>query len=412
MFLYRILTIILSPIILGHIVWLSIKNKKSRYFWQRLGFQYSHLPKNSLWFHCASVGEVNTLLPLLKNISASNKKFKIIVTTNTITGAKIIAQQNLTYLFHSYLPFDWRTSTNNFINTVQPLSVFIMETEIWPNLFDLCRKNHTPVSLINARLSIKTTSANNWIKSLLKNSLSKVETIHARSNADKLAYIKLGANKNRISTAGNLKLTTVINKPSNNSNTFSSKRKYILLASTHKNEELQFYKIWKELKRSELLIIVPRHPERSASIIKLLNNKNLALRSNNDTITNQTEIYIINTVGELKNYFQNAELVIMGGSFVPIGGHNILEPASFNSAIITGPYMDNFKEELALMLDKEAIVQVDSMDDLKVEINQLLRKDDDKNNLKTNTRELLNNSQEVLDTYTHLALQQANINNA
>lgn len=405
MLLYRLLTIILSPIILGHIIWLSIKNKQSKYFWQRLGFGYSHLPVNSFWFHCASVGEVNTLLPLLKNIHQKNKTIKFIITTNTITGGKIVTQQQLDYLYHSYLPFDWNHSTKRFLATTKPAAAYIMETEIWPNLFTNCFNNHTPVTLINARLSNKTTSANALIKSFLRSSLLKVSAIYTRSDKDKQLYIDLGAKKELVNTLGNLKLTTILRDAPNTNTLFSSERKYVLLASTHKDEELQIYNIWKELKRKELLIIAPRHPERSSAIIKQINCSEISVRSRSDPITNRTQVYLLDTVGELRDYFFNAQLVIMGGSFSPIGGHNILEPASFNSAIITGPHMENFTEELELMLRNKAILQVSSTRNLKKHIEDILDDADYRNTLKNNTKKLLNNSTKILDDYTNHILQ-------
>ena len=406
MLFYRFLTIVLSPVIFGHILWTSISNKQSRYFWQRLGFKYSKLPTNSLWFHCASVGEVNTVLPLLKNIYQKNNKLNFIITTNTITGGKIVSQQNLAYLFHSYLPFDWSYSVNRFLSKTKPLSIYIMETEIWPNLFTACFENNTAITLINARLSSKTTSANAWVKSLLKSSLFIVKAIYARSEKDAQAYKELGADTETITTVGNLKLTTAIPIIKNNATDIAEiDRKYILLASTHKDEEMQIFTIWKELGRSELLIIAPRHPERSTAIIKQLKCSNIAVRSQNQKITNQTEIFLLDTVGELKNYFKNAKFVVMGGSFVPVGGHNILEPASSNSAIITGPYMENFNEELTLMLDKEAIIQVTSIKELKEQFIKLLGDSNYRASLQKNTEKLSSDTEKILSDYTNLILR-------
>ncbi len=405
MFFYRLLTIILSPIILGHIIWLSVKNKQSRYFWQRLGFNYSNLPTECLWFHCASVGEVNTLLPLIKNIHDTNNKLKIIITTNTITGAKTVNQQNLDYLFHSYLPFDWVNSINRFLKTVKPNAVYIMETEIWPHLFTCCFNIGKPVSLINARLSKKTTTANKWIKSLLKHSLFKTKAIYTRSEKDRNSYLELGAPEKIVSTTGNLKLTTMLN---NSSKKYSNlvDREYVLFASTHKDEELLLYKVWKALNRDELLIIAPRHPERSASIIKQLNIKNISIRSKGDAITEKTEVYLLDTVGELKSYFPEAKLVVMGGSFVPIGGHNILEPASFHKAIITGPYMDNFKEELLMMQTHNAIIQTTSENELKQYLQKTLEEKSYRDTLISNTQNIASNIEHILDNYSKLILSE------
>lgn len=406
---YRLLVILLSPIIFGHVLWLTLKNQHSRYFWQRLGFNYAELPTGCLWFHCASVGEVNTLLPLLKNLHATNQQLKFIITTNTITGAKILNQQKLNYLFHSYLPFDWGYSVKRFLSKVQPTALYVMETEIWPNLFTLCHKRSIPVYIINARLSTKTTSANPWIKSLLKSSLSNVRAVYARSEKDAAAYKQLSSDTHMIHTTGNLKLCTAIHSALNKNPRIDLKnRDYVLLASTHQDEEKQIYTLWKTLNRSELLIIAPRHPERSTSILKQLDCANIARRSKNETINERTEVFLLDTVGELKALFSEAKLVIMGGSFVSVGGHNIMEPASYNSAIITGPQMKNFTEELALMMANEAIVQVTSTQPYSQLKQQLARLLDDKQarqRLENNTEKISHDAEKVLSDYTDIIVR-------
>ncbi len=405
MFLYRLLIVVFTPLLTAYILWQSISAKSARYFWQRLGFGYSQLPENSLWFHCASVGEVITLLPLLKNLHKKNTTLNFIITTNTVTGGKIVRQQKLDYLFHSYLPFDWVSAVKRFINTTRPAALFVMETEIWPNLFSVCHDKGIVIHMINARLSRKTTTAKPWVKALLKTALSKVNSISARSKEDALAYAQLGANKNIITTTGNLKFTSVLsNQQSTQENNFSIDREYVLVASTHDDEESQIYKLWKKMNRKELLIIAPRHPERANTIIKKLQCDNLSSRSQNETITDKTDVFLLDTIGELKNYFQNAKLVIMGGSFAAIGGHNILEPASFNSAIITGPHMENFKQEITLMLEKEAIVQVASIDELKTPLNKLLDDENYRKDLQTNTMLLTHNAKDILNDYRNIIL--------
>ncbi len=404
---YRFLIFLLSPLIIGHITWLAIINRQGRYFWQRLGFDYFNLPEKSLWFHCASVGEVTTLLPLLENLHKKNNHIKIIITTNTVTGGKIVQQQKLSYLFHCYLPFDWSYGINNFLSRTQPVALYVMETEIWPNLFRNCQKKTVPIHIINARLSNKTTSANAWIRKILKTSLSKVTAIYTRSASDTESYLLLGANKNKVSTIGNLKLTTALDDqkvPSTSK--VPENREYVLVASTHKDEEQQIFSAWKKLKRHELLVIAPRHPDRRASIIKQLDTDAIAIRSKKQPITDQTEVFLLDTVGELKDYFERAQLVIMGGSFVPIGGHNILEPASYNCAIITGRYMDNFKEELSLMLDNKAIIQINSKlqayTRLQEQIVKILDNENYRTTLQNNTKTLSNNVEKILDDYTRL----------
>lgn len=406
MIIYRLLIILLSPFLLGHILWKTISSKQSRYFWQRLGFDLTLLPKNSLWFHCASVGEVNTLMPLLKTLHSKNDRLTFIITTNTITGAKIVSQENLDYLAHCYLPFDWSINIRRFLRTLEPGALYVVETEIWPNLFAECHNKNIAIHIINARLSSKTSAAKPWIRKLLKTSLSHVTSISTRSDNDAQLYIALGADKKIISTVGNLKFTAALNtQHATETGAFSLDREYILLASTHEDEESQIYRLWKKLDRSELLIIAPRHPERGAPICKKLDCKNISIRSKGQPINDQTEVFLLDTVGELKNYFANAKLVIMGGSFVPVGGHNILEPASTNRAIITGPHMENFKQELDLMLADKAIIQVASIEELGVKLVALLGDAEQRQLLEKNTALLSHDVEQILKNYSDLILR-------
>jgi len=408
-FFYRLLTILFSPVLLAYIFWLALKNKSSRYLWQRLGFNYSDMPTGCRWFHCASVGEVNTLLPLLKNIHQHDPQAKFIITTNTVTGAGRIKQLGLDYLLHSYLPFDWLYAIKCFLFSTQPTALYVMETELWPNLFTVCHRQNIPVIIINARLSSKTTNANGWIKSLLKYTLSHVSAIHARSENDAQLFKELGANDEQITTTGNLKLSTAINTDKDSTPAIDlHERDYVLIASTHSDEEKQIHAIWQQLGRDELLIIAPRHPERADSIIKELKCKNLAQRSKNEAITKQTEVFLLDSIGELNALFNDAVVVVMGGSFVSVGGHNILEPANCNRAIITGPYMENFSEELKLMQDNDAIIQISEDKpyvELKDRLSRLLEDTSFRSDLENNTRGLSLNAKQVLDDYTTLIIK-------
>lgn len=407
---YRLLTILLSPLLFGHIAWLAIKNKNARYFWQRLGFRYSQLPRYSLWFHCASVGEVNTVLPLLKHLYEKNPQLKILITTNTITGARIVEQQQLDYLFHSYLPFDWRSTVGRFLSRLKPLSLHIVETEIWPTLFTVCRQKNIATDIINARLSKKTTEANSWVRALLADSLHMVDAIYARSEANADAYRQLGAPAEKITTVGNLKFTTLLRDVDKTTDSdLVIDRDYVLLASTHEDEELQVYNRWKELHRDELLVIAPRHPERADAIIKQLGCDQLAVRRTTQNgysgkLDEYSQVFILNTVGELGSFFSRAKIVIMGGSFIAVGGHNILEPASFNKAIITGPHMDNFEEELALMKSRQAILQTDSYEQMMQLMEILLQDENDRHLLEHNTEKLTHDVEDILHNYAQRIL--------
>lgn len=402
---YRLLLFAVFPFLLIFLIWYAIRHKQSNFFWQRISCNLNHLPKKSLWIHCASVGEVVTTLPLIKEIFQQHPDLKIIVTTATVTGAKIIRQQALDNLFHCYQPFDWQFAINRFLKQLQPRALLVVETEIWPNLFRQCHKKNCPITIINARLSTKTTTANTWIKSLLKTSLQYTNKIYTRSEIDKQAYLGLGANTKKIQVIGNLKYSK---KPLNPNKQRPFQREFILLASTHDDEETQIAQRWKKLNRNELLLIAPRHPQRCPTIIRVLQQQwpqlKLAIHSQHHKVTDDTNIYLLDTVGELMAFFPHAKLVIMGGSFVDIGGHNILEPAQFGRAIICGPYMRNFQDEVDLLLNKKALLQVDSFEKLEECLQDLLS---DKNRIKT----LEKNASKISEAFEHIVMDYARIVN-
>lgn len=400
MFLYRLLTIIFSPLILNHLLWKSLRFKQSRFLSQRMGFSLSHIPQQCLWFHCASVGETNTVLSLIYELRKRNPSQNFLITTNTATGAEIVARQKQAWLFHAYLPMDWVSTTRRFVTRVKPLALYIIETELWPNLIDAFYRQHIPVTIINGRLSRKTTVTNRWIKSVYKTTLELIEHVYVRSEIDRELYIQLGANQSKVSILGNLKFV-----PPNINNIKPQQitdRDYIVVASTHEGEERKITECWNQLNRKELLVIAPRHPERNEQIIKQLVGYNIALRSKNDPVTENSQIYLLDTVGELTSWFYDAKLIIMAGSFIHRGGHNILEPAHFGKAIIFGPHMENFNDEVEILLSGDAALQATSIEDLKNLLPTLLDSAAAREQLQTNAAKIVTSFATVLSDYADM----------
>jgi len=401
MFLYRLLNILLVPLTFSYICWKAVRHKQLRYLKQRLGVGLGAIPKNCLWLHCASVGEVNAALPLLHELHQRNPQQNFLITTNTPTGAEIVTRQQQPYLFHAYLPFDWMLSVTLFVSTTRPTALYVLETELWPNLFSICHTNKVPVVIINGRLSPKTTSTYQWVRKVLGQLLQLTDHIYARSEADQAAFIKLGANRNKVSLVGNLKYSPpsshAIEKP-------GVSGEYIVAASTHADEEIQILQCWLKLDRDELLVIAPRHPERREEILKQISSltDKIAVRSRNDEITASTRVYLLDTVGELHNWFAGARLVIMGGSFISRGGQNLLEPAHFGKAVIFGPSMENFYEEARLMLSKHAAVQVASVDKLCDQLQHFLTNPDALQSLENNVAEATAGFRHIVDDYADI----------
>ena len=412
MFIYRLLIVVFSPLILGHLIWKSFRLKQSRFLLQRLGFKLKHIPQGCLWFHCASVGETNTILPLLHELHQRHPNLQFLITTNTTTGAEIVERQNLPWLFHTYLPMDWCLTTLSFIRQLKPRALYLVETELWPNLITLCNGKGIPVSIINGRLSNKTTHANNWMRSVYKTILSRVEHIYVRSETDRNNFLTLGATDKQVSILGNLKFIPPVSKNTSQQNL--TQRDYIVLASSHEEEEYQIAKVWSLLNRNELLVIAPRHPERRESILKQLHyisgidNSNISLRSQNDVINEHTRIYLLDTIGELTQWFSAAKLIIMAGSFIHRGGHNLLEPAHYGKAIIFGPHMESFVDESELLISQKAAIQVQSFEELGGELDRLLSDENARVKLEDNVKQTLRPFVGIVNDYANTIEQQIN----
>ena len=359
-----------------------MRYRQWRYLWQRLGFRYPSIEASGLWLHAASVGEVLAAESLVKALLAEPVQPRLLITTVTPTGALMVLQRFTEQLengklTHAYLPIDWRSAVKRFLQRRNPNCALIMETELWPNLYAACTDRGIPLLIVNGRLSARTLQAPAWIRSLYRHSLQQVRTVLARSPQDAERFLQLGAAADRVRSIGNLKFSSA--RKLTDINAITLPRPFVLAASTHDNEEEQLAKVWLTLDRhDELLVIAPRHPGRSASIIKQLQGltQAIAVRSRNDTISADTRIYLADTLGELTGFMASAKVVVMGGSFVPVGGHNVLEPAMLGKAMVFGPYMHNFADEAAGLLGQQAALQVDDVSQLPDTLTQLLQDKD------------------------------------
>ncbi len=397
---YRLLISLLFPVVCVALVWQALKLRQPRFFWQRMGRQLPEPGARPLWIHCASVGEVITVMPLLQRLRQQHT-LPILITTNTATGARIVAQQAIDNLHHCYLPFDTPFAIRRFLRRLRPRALLVVETELWPQLFRQCRLHACPVVLINARVSIKTTQAPRWLKAIFRLALQQTDAIHARSGENHRAFVELGARAGQVSTTGNLKLARSL--PATGDDVETPPRPYVLLASSHDDEERQVADQWFSLERPELLLIAPRHPERGVDIASQLQqrfpDKRIALYSRGQAITEKTDIYLLDTVGRLIHYFADAALVIMGGSFVNTGGHNILEPARFGRAILCGPFMHNFSDELKMMQEHNAIVCCPGIETLAPEMKKLLESAPYRHGFETAAREISQKANHVVEDY-------------
>lgn len=394
--IYQSLIRLLSPLIILIITVEAIKRKGGkRFLLQRLGFGFSKKIKKKssspLWIHCASVGEVKATEPLIKHLIPLEE---ILITTNTPTGAALVQDLFSDSVNHCYLPFDWPYAIQNFLKVYTPKSLWVVETEIWPNLYRITYKKGISITLINARLSRKTLNSPAWLKATYRKTLQFVHQVLARSQSEADHFKALGSPADKIKVLDNLKYAGLMEQPHYPS---IIEREYVLAASTHHNEEQRLVSLWLTLNRSELLVIVPRHPKRRDQILKTLApyRKTLAVFSLKETITDQTNIYLDDQIGALMPLYAHAKLVIMGGAFVPKGGHNVLEPAAVKAPIITGPDMSDFEAETELLLEQNALTQLNQFEELEKVLPSLLDND-------TKRQKMGNAAYQVITSQSHI----------
>jgi len=405
---YRIVVFLLWPIFFLYTLRVSLRDKSTRYLFQRLGFAYTitgkSKTKNIYWIHCASVGEVNTYMPLHRSLVKQLPDTNFIITTNTTTGAHTVARHACERTTHNYLPIESSFAIKRFLNSTLPDRCLIMETEIWPLLYKHCTQRNISISIINGRLSHRTLKSNNWIKNIYKKSLQSVGKILCKSEQEVSNFKQLGAATEKLLNTGNLKFAHLDNE-SNNQPINLNSRRYFVAASTHNDEEQQLAQLWSELKTNSALVIVPRHPNRSTQIQTQLNALNIkfSVRSKQQLLDDNTNIYLADTLGELMGFIAGADCVFIGGSLVPHGGQNILEPARLGKNIVCGPHMFNFKDEVELLKAHNGCIQVNNITELKNTFIQLLNSPNEQH-MGENAKKALDDQINVLDLYLKILL--------
>jgi 3-deoxy-D-manno-octulosonic-acid transferase len=302
---------------------------------------------------------------------------------------------------HAYLPLDAPGAVGRFLKRVQPACGLVLETEIWPNLFAGCAARGIPLAVVNGRLSPKTLAAPAWLRRAFGRALAAVSLCLARSAADAERFRALGVPEGVVRVAGNLKYARHL--PSEGQGVAAlPHRPFVLAASTREGEEALVAEAWRQARPSgRLLVIAPRHPERREAIRRELADRGLAVavRSRGDPVTADTGIYLADTLGELGGFMAGAEVVFMGGSLVPKGGHNLLEPAALGRAIVTGPHTENFAEEAAALREAGGLVEVADATELGEALSALLADADRRHQLGEAARRTVAEQAGVLETY-------------
>ena len=390
LFVYRILINIiffLSPIIIIY----RILNKKEslKRFKEKFCF-FSTLKKkgNLVWFHGASVGELQSIVPILEKLEKNKNINQILVTSNTLSSSRVIEKYKFKKLTHQFFPIDTNFLSQKFLNYWKPSVAFFIDSEIWPNMIFNLKKRNVPIILLNGRITKRTFK--NW--SILSDFASEIFqqfNLCLSSSEESKKYLKkLGSKK--VKMIGNLKYSQSENEKismdSSLKNFINIKRTWCA-SSTHETEEVFCGIVHNKLKKKYknlLTIIIPRHIERVKNIEESLKKLNLKihLHEPKKKIKKDTDIYIVNTYGKTKSFYNNCKNIFLGGSIIDHGGQNPLEATRFGCNILHGPNINNFKEIYEFLKMNKISTVVRSQKQMKIAIDKLFNKKANTNTLK------------------------------
>ncbi len=382
--LYTILLYLLIPFILLRLLWRGIR---APLYWQRWSERFgfiSPLPKpHSLWIHAVSMGEVQAAIPLIQALATQFPTYPILVTTMTPTGSQRVREVFADQVWHVYLPYDLPSAIARFLTRTQPHLLIIMETELWPNLLWACQQQHIPVILANARLSAPSAAGYQRIAGFMRKTLANLSAVAAQTKVDAERFIELGVPPAKIQVTGNIKFDSQLpidfaKTATQLRNQWGSKRPVWIAASTHEGEEeivLDAFATLKSEFEDLLLILVPRHPERFNRVATLCQQRGFLTvrRSQGESSTAATDIYLGDTMGELPLLYGAGDVALVGGSLVPVGGHNLLEPAAVGLPVLVGKYVFECEEICHKLLAAQAAQQVSNAEQLAQAVKRYLQ---------------------------------------
>jgi 3-deoxy-D-manno-octulosonic-acid transferase len=348
---------------------------------ERLGFTQLRFAAPPIWIHAVSVGEVQAAAALVRSLASRHPKHPILMTTATPTGAQRVQALFGDSVRHAYLPYDLPGAVRRFLDSTTPALAIIMEREIWPNLFRACFARRIPILLASARISERSGRRHLRFGGLFRDALACDVTIAAQTETDAERFRAIGTPAGAVHVTGNIKFDLEVPEDVRRSGSHIraefAHRPVWIAGSTHEREEdivLDAHERVRAARNDALLLLVPRHPNRFDAVKSWLRGRNVRFvtRSARESITADTSVLLVDTLGELLSFYAAANVAFVGGSLVPIGGHNLLEPAALNRPIITGPHNFNAADIAQMFLENGAAVQVESATELGAAVLDLL----------------------------------------
>jgi len=392
---YRLLSLLLLPVWLLQALWHGHRHGLGSYFRLRCWGSKNLSSHPQIWIHASSVGEIEAVSPLVRALHDRGEP--VLLTSFTATGYQSIGRNFTGAIRPGIIPIDFIWNCRRFFHQ-QPIRLcLLMETELWPELLYQAARRGIPIVQVNARLSHKSLGASFPVRSVLQQTLGYISLHLARNKRDRDHLIQLGVDSENIKIIGNLKSSIDISPAYPD----LIGREYLLLASSHEDEEMMLLSHRPGGDGKLLVVIAPRHPQRRKAIQQQLSQLGVkySTRSLGQVIDSQTEVYLADTLGELKALMTHARIVIMGGSFDQTGGHNLIEPAALACAIITGASDDNIREDIKLLGKDRGIIQVPDMDACWQAVEHLLNNPDVATRLGVQAQQAVLAQSSILDAY-------------
>ncbi|MCW8889874.1 MAG: lipid IV(A) 3-deoxy-D-manno-octulosonic acid transferase [Sedimenticola sp.] len=372
--LYTLILYLSLPLAILRLYWRSLKNPAYRNrIPERFGWLAEQQVKNGLWIHSVSVGETQAAEPLVKQLQERFPGLAIVITTTTPTGADRVHKLFGDSVTHLYFPYDLPFAVNGFLKAVRPKLLVMMETEVWPNLLAECERQSIPTILANARLSERSAKGYARLGAFSRQTFGRIGLVAAQSPADAERFLGLGVKSDRVRVTGSIKfdvrVPAMVREQAESLRRTWGGRPVWVAASTREGEDEQVlaaHRLVLEKLPQALLVIVPRHPERFDKVALLCQREGFscARRSTNDLCHEETAVFLGDTMGELPLFLAAADVAFVGGSLVPTGGHNVLEPAALGLPVVFGPHMFNFAMVSRMLLAEGAAVEVTNSSDL------------------------------------------------
>ena len=382
-FLYSLIIALCTPLVLLYFGLRGLKDQAYLQRWnERLGFFKTSGSGGGIVLHAASVGELNAAFPLIKALLKDYPDTPLTVTTLTPTGSQRVTGELAGKVSHVYIPIDSAGAVARFYERLKPSLMIVMETEIWPNLYRGAHRRNIPMVMANARLSENSVKQYRRLQALIKPALQPLSWVGAQSEQDAQRMVRCGSREELTQNTGNLKFDLQVSASLSEQAEalrlqWGSERPVLVAGSTHEADETALIPAFVrllELLPNALLILVPRHPERFEKAAQSARYAGLSVQlfSEGRSCNLQTQCFVIDTMGQLMNYYASADAVFVGGSMGEQGGHNALEPAALGKAIIIGPNYRNAKEIVGELIDCGAAMQVVDADELFSVTQQLL----------------------------------------